>query len=79
MKDELAYKDGDLTITTKEVYGGSQGAGEDHWVILEINNAGEITYWKIPGWYTSYGGGATLEIDNIYPVQPVKKTVTVWK
>ena len=69
-----------LSIAHKETHGGHEGAGEDHWVVLQVTEieTGNITFWKVPGFYQSYNG-AELEIDNIYEVKPVEKTITVWE
>ena len=67
-----------VSFFTKEVYGGSEGEGETHYVIIEAKYEDEVSFWKIPGWYNSYDG-AYLEIGNMFQVKPVEKTVIDWQ
>lgn len=73
-------KEDGFTISTKEVYGGGEGDGETHWAVLEVleDATGDISFWKIPGWYQSYEG-ATLEVSETFEVKAVEKVVTVWE
>lgn len=66
-----------VKIFTQYIKGGYEGAGEEYYIILNINNGGKITYWKIPGYYQSYDG-VTMEPEDLYQVKPVEKTYIIW-
>lgn len=72
-------KDG-LLIYTAENYGGGEGDGEEHWIVLSVTDmaTNENTFWEIPGWYQSYHG-SELEVEDMFQVVPAEKTVTYWK
>jgi len=61
-----------------ERFGGSEGAGEEHWVVIKLTSPEkQETYWKIPGWYQSYNG-SELEFNNLYQVEIGEKVIKVW-
>ncbi len=66
-----------LEISTKYTHGGYEGAGEEYYLILEVTNGGETSFWKVPGYYMSHDG-IYVEIQNIYQVVAKEKTITVW-
>lgn len=70
----------DLVFDTVEIYGGGEGDGEEYWIVFLVQEVGANNkyYYKVPGWYQSYHGGE-LEWENIYPVEPVQKVITVWE
>ena len=60
---------------------GGEGQGDDYWIVFSVTSlavAGEVFYYKVPGWYQSHNG-AELEWDNVFEVKSVEKTVTVWE
>jgi hypothetical protein len=78
LKEEHPLIEKGLTIFCKEVKGGGEGDGEEHWVVMSVKDeTGLETFWKVPGWYQSYDG-AHLEIHNMFQVMPAKKTITIW-
>lgn len=78
IKKEKPFVYKDLSIYTKEVKGGDEGDGEEHWIVLSVTKDGEESFYKIPGWYQSYHG-AELTISDTYKVTPKEKTVIVWE
>ena len=78
--DEGAYVEiGDWKISLKERFGGYEGSGEEHYLVYEVSQNGELhSYWKVPGWYQSYHGSET-EWENIHQVKPVEKMIFVWE
>jgi hypothetical protein len=59
----------------------TDGRSDDNsWIILSVTDleTQEESYWKIPGYYSSYDGG-TYELNNVHKVKPVEKTIIVWK
>ena len=65
-------------LSCDECYGGSEGAGEEHWVVVKIEHNSTATFWMVPGWYASYDGGE-LEWDNAHQVESYEKTVIAWR
>lgn len=66
-------------VSFKEVerYGGTEGSGEEHWVVFSVESGGDIQYFKVPGYYQSYNG-AELEFENLYEVTPGEVMVRIW-
>lgn len=76
--DDPVEVDG-YTISLEQRFGGSQGAGEEHWIVLRFEKEGEETsFWLIPGWYQSYNG-AELEYGDAYRVESYERVVRDWK
>ncbi len=65
------------TITFEESEGGSEGSGEEWWMVLKVVDETGESFWEIPGaYYSNYGIEA--EKSNIYQVKSVPKTIQVW-
>lgn len=70
------FLNSDLDVTLVHEEGGYEGAGEYAERVFEHNNNGELLYFKITGYYSSYDG---TEWDNtIKQVKPEQKTITVY-
>lgn len=67
---------GDYIISQEEQFGG-EGEGEDYWIVFKAQKGEEVTYWKIPGWYSS-SQGSEIEIDNTFEVEPREVMVRKW-
>lgn len=67
----------DLTLKVEEVFGGSEGDGEEYYIVFSATSGAETKYFKIPGWYQSYHG-RELEINNTHEVVPAEKVIRVW-
>lgn len=65
-------------VTCEERYGGSEGDGEEHYVVLKFELDGVEQYWLIPGFYQSYEG-SSLEYSDAYKVEPYEETVRDWR
>lgn len=65
-------------LSCVECYGGCEGDGEEHWVVVKIAHNSTETFWMVPGWYASYDGGE-LEWGNAYQVESYEKTVLAWR
>lgn len=66
------------TVEIAEVVGGSEGGGEEHWIVIKVTDeSGGIRYFKRDGWYASYDGGyldgPTTE------VKPVERPKIYWE
>ena len=66
------------TLHCAECFGGSEGDGEEHWLVVKIKHNSIETCWMVPGWYASYDGGE-LEWENAYQVESYEKTVIAWR
>lgn len=51
-------------IRSEDGYGGS-GLGEEYWGVFSLSNERGITYYKIPGFHTSYTE------ERVYPEETV--------
>jgi hypothetical protein len=70
-----------LSFIVRETHKGIASYEEDGdaWSILEVtDNAGQITYWKVPGSWNSYEG-VSYDIDQISQVAPKEKVIIVWE
>ena len=57
----------------------SESSGSDPHIILEIRNNGNThSYWKVPGYLSSYDRGE-FEWDDIFQVVGTTRQVTVWE
>jgi hypothetical protein len=83
-RDDLRYNSGvywklnEWTFGVVECRGGSEGDGEEHFLILTLIGDGNKTFWKIPGYYSSYEGGE-LEWDSIHKVEPFERNITDYR
>ena len=68
--------DGHIFVT-EEIFGGREGAGEEHWIVFSVENNGDKKYFKVPGFYQSYDG-AELNWQYTHEVQPGEKVIRVW-
>jgi len=81
---DLRYNSGvewtlnEWTFNVEECIGGSEGEGEEHYLILKLVGGGETSLWKVPGYYSSYEG-SELEWDSMYKVEPFKEMVTRYR
>lgn len=74
-----SFSFGEWTIENHVIYGGGEGDGEDHYIILNVTKNGESPlYFKVPGYYTSYDGGR-LDFEYTTEVKPVEKPVIFWE
>lgn len=64
-------------ISTVDELGGSEGDGENHYVVLEIKQGEEKAFYLCPGYYASHDG-RYLEPENAYEVVSKEKMITVW-
>lgn len=67
---------GSWTLMPIHVQGGYEGAGEEYYGVVNLNNMNDFTtsHWLIPGWYSSYNG-SELELCDTYQVEPFEKVV----
>lgn len=67
---------GSWTLTLNHVQGGYEGAGDEYYRVVVLNNVNDFatSHWLIPGWYSSYNG-SELELCGIYQVEPFEKVV----
>lgn len=86
IEGEWEMVDGVGRVRVVEDFGG-EGQGDNYYLVFEIQwyvQGGQIagaygstSFFKLPGYYTSYEGG---EYDgDLYEVKPVQKTITVWE
>jgi len=69
----------DFSILMKEVFGGHEGSGEEHFIVFELFKNGEsLGFYEVPGYYQSCNG-SELYWDDIYKVKPVEVMVIKWK
>lgn len=74
-----SFSFGEWTIENHVVYGGGEGDGEEHYIILKVTKNGESPlYFKVPGYYASYDGGH-LDFEYTTEVKPVEKPVIFWE
>lgn len=66
-----------ITISPEEDFGG-EGEGDEYWTVIKVEDGEEVTFWQIPGWYSSDYGGE-LEFGNIFQVKSEKVLIDVWK
>jgi hypothetical protein len=66
------------TFGNEETHGGSEGDGEEYWVVFSAKKDGVKTYYKIPGYYASYDGG-NLDWGYLFEVEPYEKTGLDWR
>mgnify|MGYP003640833800 CR=1 FL=1 len=66
-----------MVVAFKEMdsYGG-EDCGSEYWCVWEFTRGDEVARFKFEGWYASYDG-ATFE--QVFEVNPVQKTITVWE
>ncbi|WPH57740.1 hypothetical protein [Mycobacterium phage WXIN] len=66
------------TVDIAEVVGGSEGGGEEHWIVVKVTDAaGDVRYFKRDGWYASYDGGS---LDGpTTEVKPVERPKIYWE
>lgn len=69
----------DFSISIKEVFGGHEGGGEEHFIVFELfKNDENLGFYKVPGYYTSYNG-SELYWNDTYKVNPVEVTNIEWQ
>lgn len=77
-EERQSFSFGDWTIENHIRYGGGEGDGEEHYIILKVTKNGENPlYFKVPGYYASYDG-AHLDFEYTTEVKPVEKPVIFW-
>jgi hypothetical protein len=65
-----------LTAKVEATYGG-EGMGDEYWMVLSITDGALTRYFRMDGWYASYGNGGELDGDP-YEVSPKEKVITVY-
>lgn len=65
-------------IECVERFGGYEGSGEEHYIILKFIKDFRDSHWKVPGYYASYNG-AELEWDSAFQVTAKERTIIVWE
>lgn len=89
-KAEEIKIDDEWSIKMVESCGGSEGDGEERWVVFALlqtirngiggmvpNNPLVHSYWKVPGYYASFNG-SEFEVYNMHQVKQEQRTVNVW-
>lgn len=81
---EARYLDGKFTdvvegFTAECVakYGG-EGQGDQYWMVISLSDGTTTRYFRKDGWYSSYGGGGTLDGET-YEVKPQERLVTFYE
>jgi hypothetical protein len=80
IEEERSFEHEGHKFDYEEQYGGMD-MGSEYWIVFSVTSladAGDVAYYKVPGWYQSYCG-SELEWDNLFEVKSVEKTVTVWE
>ena len=80
IRDEGSFEYEGHKFNFEEQYGG-EDMGSEYWIVFSVTNlanAGDVVYYKVPGWYQSHYG-SELEWDSLFEVKSVKKTISVWK
>lgn len=72
-----------LTIILEDSYGG-EGLGEEYWIVLKVVNGDDTQYFKVEGWYSSFGSEGPFssvysEDDRVYEVGQVEVVKTEWR
>lgn len=58
-------------------YGG-EGQGDDYWVVVSVSDGLTSRYFRMDGWYASYGNGGELD-GEVSEVTPVEKMVVFYE
>jgi hypothetical protein len=68
-----------LIVRCVKRHGGSEGSGEDFWLVWSATDLqGNITYWRIDGYYASYDG-AYAEIGDLHQVNKTPRLVDFYE
>jgi hypothetical protein len=69
-----------LALNFEESYGGYEGAGETYWIVFSVTNCitGEVTYFKIDGFYASHYG-CEIDMWDFYPVDKIPVQAYEWR
>lgn len=60
-----------------ESYGG-EGQGDNCGIIFSVTSRDNVSYWKVPGFYSS-DNGATYYWEQVHEVSKKLKTIEVWE
>lgn len=60
-----------------ESYGG-EGQGDNCGIIFSVTSRDNVSYWKVPGFYSS-DNGATYYWNQVHEVSKKLKTIEVWE
>jgi hypothetical protein len=67
---------GGLSIFTVDTIGGGD-ENTSYSIILSVTEDGKETFWKVPGWWSSYAN-VRIEVDQVHEVKPAEKVETSW-
>jgi hypothetical protein len=87
--EATSWSDWDYEITEGELEGighvevienvGGEGEGDHRHLVFHLTAAdGDCQYFKLDGYYSSYGG-TEWDSSDIYEVRPKQKTITVYE
>lgn len=76
LREKQFYQFGPLKVWAEAEYGGAD-KGSKYWVVLGVEENGVISFWKVPGWYSSYDG-PELEPGNMFEVKEEEEVIKVW-
>ena len=69
---DLGYK-----IEKEDSYGG-EGQGDKFWVVFSVEKDSEKTFFRLDGWYSSYGGATFDSPLSFYVVKKVPVECHEW-
>lgn len=64
-------------VTLKDIRGG-EGQGDEYFIVIAVEDADGIRYFKRTGWYASFDG-SELNDGVTYEVEQAEKTIKYWK
>lgn len=69
------FTEANLNFELVDRYGG-EDQGSDYWSVYSFTDGMQVVFIKFDGYYASYDGST---YEEFYEVQPIEKTITVFK
>ena len=66
-----------IDVAPEEHFGG-ESLGDSYWNVFSVEHNGEITYFRLDGWYASYDGSHFDDYFGFYEVNKVPVQVFEW-